>query len=83
MLFLHWTQAKAVQDATIYPFIIQEVRPTLDELGISTPEELGLDVPDPEKQRVGKWDLVSCYVINRWMHHSGLHVAFSFGIDLE
>ncbi len=54
-----------MQDATIYPFIIQEVRPTLDELGISTPEELGLDVPDPEKQRVGKWDLVSCYVINR------------------
>uniref|UniRef100_A0A8C5WDC0 Cytochrome c oxidase subunit 5A, mitochondrial n=1 Tax=Leptobrachium leishanense TaxID=445787 RepID=A0A8C5WDC0_9ANUR len=27
----------------IYPYVIQELRPTLDELGISTPEELGLD----------------------------------------
>lgn len=45
-------KAKSVTDKTIYPFILQEVRPTLDELGISTPEELGLDIPDPEKQRV-------------------------------
>ncbi|XP_064878356.1 cytochrome c oxidase subunit 5A, mitochondrial-like isoform X1 [Oncorhynchus nerka] len=27
----------------IYPYLIQELRPTLDELGISTPEELGMD----------------------------------------
>ncbi|OBS72532.1 hypothetical protein A6R68_12904, partial [Neotoma lepida] len=27
----------------IYPYVIQELRPTLNELGISTPEELGLD----------------------------------------
>ncbi|XP_023675372.1 cytochrome c oxidase subunit 5A, mitochondrial-like [Paramormyrops kingsleyae] len=27
----------------IYPYVIQELQPTLDELGISTPEELGLD----------------------------------------
>ncbi|KAJ8272272.1 hypothetical protein COCON_G00111310 [Conger conger] len=27
----------------IYPYVIQELRPTLDELGISTPEELGID----------------------------------------
>ncbi|XP_063782462.1 cytochrome c oxidase subunit 5A, mitochondrial isoform X1 [Pseudophryne corroboree] len=27
----------------IYPYVIQELRPTLDELGISTPEDLGLD----------------------------------------
>lgn len=30
----------------IYPYIIQELRPTLDELGISTPEELGYDRPE-------------------------------------
>ncbi|CAD7693387.1 unnamed protein product [Nyctereutes procyonoides] len=27
----------------IYPYAIQELRPTLNELGISTPEELSLD----------------------------------------
>uniref|UniRef100_A0A2R9ACF7 Cytochrome c oxidase subunit 5A, mitochondrial n=1 Tax=Pan paniscus TaxID=9597 RepID=A0A2R9ACF7_PANPA len=27
----------------ICPYVIQELRPTLNELGISTPEELGLD----------------------------------------
>lgn len=30
----------------IYPYILQELRPTLDELGISTPEELGYDKPE-------------------------------------
>jgi len=30
----------------IYPYIIQEVKPTLDELGISTPEEMGYDQPE-------------------------------------
>ena len=34
---------KAAGDATIYDYIIQSVKPTLEELGISTPEELGLD----------------------------------------
>ena len=34
---------KAAGDATIYKYIIESVKPTLDELGISTPEELGLD----------------------------------------
>uniref|UniRef100_A0A3P9A8C8 Cytochrome c oxidase subunit 5A, mitochondrial n=1 Tax=Esox lucius TaxID=8010 RepID=A0A3P9A8C8_ESOLU len=27
----------------IYPYLIQELKPTLTELGISTPEELGMD----------------------------------------
>ncbi|RXN15504.1 cytochrome c oxidase subunit mitochondrial-like protein [Labeo rohita] len=27
----------------IYPYVIQELKPTLQELGISTPEELGID----------------------------------------
>ncbi|PNF35376.1 Cytochrome c oxidase subunit 5A, mitochondrial [Cryptotermes secundus] len=30
----------------IYPYILQEIRPTLDELGINTPEELGYDKPE-------------------------------------
>lgn len=30
----------------IYPYIIQEIRPTLTELGIDTPEELGYDKPE-------------------------------------
>lgn len=30
----------------IYPYILQEIRPTLDELGVSTPEELGYDEPE-------------------------------------
>ncbi|XP_063484076.1 cytochrome c oxidase subunit 5A, mitochondrial-like [Symphalangus syndactylus] len=34
---------KAGPHEEIYPYVIQELRPTLNELGISTPEELGLD----------------------------------------
>ncbi|XP_066184815.1 cytochrome c oxidase subunit 5A, mitochondrial [Sylvia atricapilla] len=34
---------KAGPHKDIYPYVIQELRPTLSELGISTPEELGLD----------------------------------------
>jgi cytochrome c oxidase subunit 5a len=30
----------------IYPYILQEIRPTLDELGLNTPEELGYDKPE-------------------------------------
>ncbi|XP_053619999.1 cytochrome c oxidase subunit 5A, mitochondrial-like [Plodia interpunctella] len=30
----------------IYPYIIQELKPTLTELGIETPEELGYDKPE-------------------------------------
>ena len=30
----------------IYPYVIQEIKPTLDELGISTPEEMGYDKPE-------------------------------------
>lgn len=36
-------QDKAGPHKEIYPYVIQELRPTLDELGISTPEELGID----------------------------------------
>ena len=34
---------KAAGDLTIYNYIINTIKPTLEELGISTPEELGLD----------------------------------------
>lgn len=30
----------------IYPYILQEIRPTLDELGVLTPEEMGYDKPE-------------------------------------
>jgi len=30
----------------IYPYILQEIQPTLTELGISTPEEMGYDKPE-------------------------------------
>uniref|UniRef100_A0A3Q2PCS8 Cytochrome c oxidase subunit 5A, mitochondrial n=1 Tax=Fundulus heteroclitus TaxID=8078 RepID=A0A3Q2PCS8_FUNHE len=34
---------KAGPHKDIYPYVIQELKPTLAELGISTPEELGID----------------------------------------
>ncbi|XP_050502677.1 cytochrome c oxidase subunit 5A, mitochondrial-like [Diabrotica virgifera virgifera] len=36
----------------IYPYIIQELRPTLTELGLNTPEELGYDKPELHLQSV-------------------------------
>ncbi|XP_030764276.1 cytochrome c oxidase subunit 5A, mitochondrial-like [Sitophilus oryzae] len=36
----------------IYPWIIQELRPTLTELGISTPEELGYNQPELHTESV-------------------------------
>ena len=36
----------------IYPYVIQEIRPTLTELGIDTPEELGIDKPELALQSV-------------------------------
>ncbi|XP_031343110.1 cytochrome c oxidase subunit 5A, mitochondrial-like [Photinus pyralis] len=30
----------------IYPYILREIQPTLTELGISTPEEMGYDKPE-------------------------------------
>lgn len=41
---------------TIYPWLIQEIRPTLDELGISTPEEMGYDCPELALQNVNEMD---------------------------
>jgi len=45
--FLESVKEKGGSHASkIYPYILQEIRPTLDELGISTPEELGYDKPE-------------------------------------
>ncbi|KAE9417851.1 hypothetical protein Angca_006048, partial [Angiostrongylus cantonensis] len=46
--------------ATIYPYIINEIKPVLSELGISTPEDLGYDrpelfIPRPECWWEKKW----------------------------
>uniref|UniRef100_A0A8C5E3W4 Cytochrome c oxidase subunit 5A, mitochondrial n=2 Tax=Gouania willdenowi TaxID=441366 RepID=A0A8C5E3W4_GOUWI len=40
---LEAVKEKAGPHKDIYPYLVQELRPTLDELGISTPEELGID----------------------------------------
>ncbi|XP_057339192.1 cytochrome c oxidase subunit 5A, mitochondrial [Microplitis mediator] len=34
------------QAHVIWPYVVQEIRPTLDELGILTPEEMGYDKPE-------------------------------------
>nr|XP_024003185.1 cytochrome c oxidase subunit 5A, mitochondrial [Salvelinus alpinus] len=43
MRILEAVKDKSGPHKNIYPYLIQELRPTLDELGISTPEELGMD----------------------------------------
>jgi len=44
--FLEELKDKAADEKDIYPYIIQEIRPDLDRLGISTPEDLGYDKPE-------------------------------------
>lgn len=39
---LEAVKEKAAGNQEIYSYIVQEIRPTLDELGLGTPEELGL-----------------------------------------
>lgn len=34
------------KEKEIYPYLLQEIRPTLVELGVETPEELGYDQPE-------------------------------------
>ena len=36
----------AANEKELWPYMLQELKPTLDELGISTPEELGYDKPE-------------------------------------
>lgn len=45
--FMEMTKSKCGHKVKeYYPYIVQELRPTLDELGIETPEELGYDKPE-------------------------------------
>ena len=39
---LESVKAKSAGSSEIYNYILKEVKPTIDELGLSTPEELGL-----------------------------------------
>ena len=43
---LEVTHFKAVHNKDIWPYMVQELKPTLDELGIALPEELGYDKPE-------------------------------------
>merc|ERR1711997_85274 len=43
---LEVTAFKAMHNKDIWPYMVQELKPTLDELGISLPEELGYDKPE-------------------------------------
>lgn len=48
-LTTRWLEAcrdKCAGDDNIYKWLLEEIKPTLDELGISTPEELGYGVPE-------------------------------------
>lgn len=52
--YLEAVARKANHDKTIVDYLMKEIRPTLNELGISTPEELGYHEPelalgDPER----------------------------------
>ncbi|XP_050424087.1 cytochrome c oxidase subunit 5A, mitochondrial [Adelges cooleyi] len=44
--FLENVRIKSQIDNKIYPYILQEISPTLEELGIDTPEALGYDKPE-------------------------------------
>lgn len=44
--FLESVRIKSEIDSKIYPYILQEISPTLEELGIDTPEGLGYDKPE-------------------------------------
>ena len=49
-LFLQDKCGKSV--GTIWPYIVQEIKPSLDELGILTPDEMGYDKPELAIQSV-------------------------------
>jgi len=44
--FLEAIKMRAETNKDIYPYVLREIKPTLDELGISTPEDLGYDKPE-------------------------------------
>jgi len=44
--YLESLQMKCRVHKDIWPYIVQEIRPTLDELGVNLPAELGYDKPE-------------------------------------
>ncbi|XP_014246711.1 cytochrome c oxidase subunit 5A, mitochondrial-like [Cimex lectularius] len=44
--FLEAIRYKCADRVNIWPYLIQEIQPTLDELGIDPPEKLGYDKPE-------------------------------------
>ncbi|XP_067938941.1 cytochrome c oxidase subunit 5A, mitochondrial-like [Watersipora subatra] len=51
--FLETVQLKCgPHKQVVWPWLVQQVKPTLDELGIPTPEEMGYDKPELYKEDV-------------------------------
>jgi len=44
--FLETVEFKCRANKDLWPYVLKEIKPTLDELGISTPAELGYDKPE-------------------------------------
>lgn len=44
--WLEGVKDKCAADPSIYKWVLEEIKPTLDELGVSTPDELGYGVPE-------------------------------------
>lgn len=44
--YLESVKQKAKYDKTIWPWMLNEIKPTLTELGINTPDELGYGIPE-------------------------------------
>ncbi|CAG0890247.1 unnamed protein product [Cyprideis torosa] len=43
---LETVNAKCAHHPKVWPYVVSKIRPTLDELGVSLPEELGYDKPE-------------------------------------
>jgi len=50
--FLEAVKFRCMVNKDLYPYVLKEIKPTLDELGISTVEELGYDKPELALQSV-------------------------------
>jgi len=50
--FLEAIKFRCIVNKDIYPYVLKEIKPTLEELGISTPEEMGYDKPELALQSV-------------------------------
>jgi len=46
MRWLEVVHFKSQHNKAIWPYMVQEIRPTCDELGVSLPEDIGYDKPE-------------------------------------